>query len=90
MFRDYLRQELVDPLRGAGRFVAVGLVGSFLLSCGLVLVALGVLRGLQSLDVFDSSGLDLLPYVITLVSVVVIVGVVVVRIPRDSIGGRRR
>jgi predicted lysophospholipase L1 biosynthesis ABC-type transport system permease subunit len=90
MFRTYLRQELVDPVRGAGRYLAIGVAGSFLLSVGIVLLALGVLRGLQSLAVFEGSGRDIVPYLATLVAVVVTSGVVIARIPRDSLHGRNR
>ena len=45
---DYLKQEVVDPLRGLGRFLYMGIAGSFFLAFGLLLMLLGVLRLLQT------------------------------------------
>lgn len=90
LFRTYLRQELIDPLRGTGRYLACGVAGSLLLAIGVVLVSLGVLRGLQAVETFGSRGLDLVPYVVTLVVLVVVVAIIVARIPRDSLHGRGR
>lgn len=45
---DYLKQEVVQPLRGLGRFLYMGILGSFFLAFGLLLVLLGVLRLLQT------------------------------------------
>ena len=81
----YVRQRLIDPIRGAGRYLGVGVLASFLLAVGLVLVALGCLRGLQSIPALQRGGLDVLPYLATTVVVVGVVGFVVARIPRDSL-----
>ncbi len=48
LFQQYLQQELVDPLRSLGRFLAYGVVGSLLIGAGLVLFAVGTLRGFQA------------------------------------------
>ena len=53
LFQQYLQQELVDPLRSLGRFLAYGVVGSLLIGAGLVLLAVGTLRGLQATEVFE-------------------------------------
>ena len=45
---DYLKQEVVAPLRGLGRFLYMGIAGSFFLAFGLLLILLGVLRLLQT------------------------------------------
>jgi hypothetical protein len=45
---DYLKQEVVQPLRGLGRFLYMGIAGSFFLAFGLLLMLLGVLRLLQT------------------------------------------
>jgi hypothetical protein len=44
----YARQETLDPLRRLGRFVVYGTLGSVFLGIGLVLLALGGLRALQT------------------------------------------
>jgi hypothetical protein len=45
---DYLKQETVQPLKGLGRFLYMGIAGSFFLAFGLLLILLGVLRLLQT------------------------------------------
>jgi hypothetical protein len=45
---DYLKQETVEPLRGLGRFLYMGIAGSFCLAFGILLILLGVLRLLQT------------------------------------------
>ena len=43
----YFKQEAVDPLKTLGRFVAFGLLGSFLLGIGVIFLTVGGLRALQ-------------------------------------------
>lgn len=66
--RGYVRQETVGPLRGLGRFVALGVAGSASLSIGLVLLTLAGLRALQSetRGVLDGN-LSFVPYLIMVV-----------------------
>ena len=45
---DYVKQETVEPLKGLGRFLYMGIAGSFFLAFGLLLILLGVLRLLQT------------------------------------------
>ncbi len=44
----YVKQETVDPIRGLGRFVAVGMAAMMALGIGLSLLALAGLRALQT------------------------------------------
>jgi hypothetical protein len=64
----YAKQETVDPLKRLGRFVAFGVLASFALGIGLVLLALAGLRALQTEtgDTFDGD-LTWAPYLIVLV-----------------------
>ena len=48
LFRRYVRQETVEPLRSLGRYLLFGTAGSLLVGVGTVLLALGALRGLQA------------------------------------------
>ena len=71
LVRDYAKQETLDPLRGAGRWLGVGLVAGFLMSVGIVIVLVGVLRLTQDLVlhtwfVDQADGLSFVPYLITL------------------------
>jgi hypothetical protein len=43
----YLKQETLGTLKGLGRFLLAGLIGSFLIAIGVLLLLVGVLRLLQ-------------------------------------------
>jgi hypothetical protein len=45
---DYLKQETIQPLRGLGRFLYMGIAGSFFLAGGILLILIGILRLLQT------------------------------------------
>ena len=47
LIKNYARQETLDPLKGAGRWVGMGLAGSFLLMIGGVTLTLALLRFIQ-------------------------------------------
>lgn len=44
----YVKQETIEPIKGLGRFLAFGLLGSFLLAVGCLLLVLAGLRALQT------------------------------------------
>jgi hypothetical protein len=48
LVRAYAKQETVEPIKGLGRYAAFGIAGSFLLAIGLVELAVGGLRALQT------------------------------------------
>jgi hypothetical protein len=71
---DYLKQEVVEPLRGLGRFLYMGIAGSFFL-------AFGVLRLLQTETGSALTGdWSWVPYAVTVVLGVVIIAVAALRI----------
>jgi hypothetical protein len=62
----YLKQETVEPIKGLGRYIAFGVVGSVFVSLGLVLLVLGSLRALQTETGSTFTGnLTWAPYLIT-------------------------
>jgi hypothetical protein len=73
LVRAYVRQQTVAPLRGVGRWVAFGLIGGMLLVIGLVFLALGLLRGLQTIPALDGSW-SFVPYFAVLISSILIMG----------------
>lgn len=75
LVRAYAKQELVEPVKGIGRFAAFGLAGSLVLGVGTVLVALGVLRVLQSEtgSTFEGNW-SWAPYLVTLLGCLAVVG----------------
>lgn len=71
LVRDYAKQETVGPLKGAGRWLAFGLLAAFFMSVGIVILLLAVLRLAQDLILHvwwpeQADGLSFLPYVVTL------------------------
>ena len=78
---DYLKQEVVEPLRGLGRFLYMGILGSFFLAFGLLLILLGVLRLLQTETGSALTGdWSWVPYAVTVVLGIAIIGVAALRI----------
>jgi hypothetical protein len=78
---DYLKQEVVEPLRGLGRFLYMGIAGSFFLAFGLLLILLGVLRLLQTETGSALTGdWSWVPYAVTVVLGIAIIGVAALRI----------
>lgn len=45
---DYAKQEIRDPLKGLGKYLAYGSAGMLLIGMGCVLLAIGALRALQT------------------------------------------
>ena len=97
---DYLKQETVEPLRGLGRFLYMGIAGSFFLAFGLLLILLGVLRLLQTETGTALTGdWSWVPYAVVVVLGIVVIGVAAWRItagpgpgascPRSSPGASR-
>lgn len=71
LVRDYAKQETVEPLKGAGRWLAFGLLAGFFMSTGIVILLVGMLRLSQDLILTvwfpgQADGLSFLPYLITL------------------------
>ena len=78
---DYLKQEVVEPLRGLGRFLYMGIAGSFFLAFGLLLILLGVLRLLQTETGTALTGdWSWVPYAVVVVLGVGIIAVAALRI----------
>ncbi len=82
----YALQETVGPVRGAGRWVAVGTLGALALGMAVIYFALAVLRMVQDLG---GSALDgawsFVPYGMTLVVLALVTGVTLSRISRPSL-----
>ena len=78
MVVSYARQETVEPLRGAARWIAWGLASMTAMSCGMVLFALGLLRLVQDLtgSTFNDTW-SFVPYLFAVVfSALVVAGAV--------------
>jgi hypothetical protein len=78
---DYLKQETIAPLRGLGRFLYMGIAGSFCLAFGILLILLGVLRLLQTETGTALTGdWSWVPYAVVVVLGLAVIGVAAWRI----------
>ena len=84
--KDYARQETLEPLRGAVRWVGVGSIAALSLGLALVYVSLGVLRFSQDLggSVLDGSW-SFVHYFVTLFVVAIVVAITFSRVSRRSL-----
>jgi hypothetical protein len=86
---DYLKQETIEPLRGLGRFLYMGIAGSFFLAGGILLILIGVLRLLQTETGTALTGdWSWVPYAVVIVLGLMVIGVAVWRITAGP--GRQR
>lgn len=84
--KEYARQETVEPIKGAARWVAVGTVASLSLGVSMIYGSLAILRVSQDLggSVLDGSW-SFVHYLVTVAILGVIVKVAVSRIGRSSL-----
>lgn len=89
--KTYVRQETVGPLKGAGRWIAMGAAGAICLGLGLSLLLLGLLRLVQSevSDIADGR-LSWLPYLIVLAVCVLLLAVAVLQINKTFLNKEDR
>ena len=85
MVFDYAKRETLKPIRGAGRWIAYGLLAALCRSAALVFGALGVLRLLQTSDLGDSSSWSWLNYLLALAVCVVLFFVAKSRIRKGTL-----
>jgi hypothetical protein len=87
---EYLKQETIEPLKGLGRFLLWGAMGSFALGIGAVLLLLAGLRALQTEtgSAFDGN-LTFVPYLIVLAAAVVVAVLAATRIGAEKRRGER-
>ena len=80
---DYAKQETLEPLKGLGRYIVFGVVGSVALAIGLVILAVAFLRVLQGETGHAFAGnWSWAPYLICSVAVIGVAILAVVSIQR--------
>lgn len=86
----YARQETIEPLKGAARWVAFGTLAAIMLGLSMVFGALAVLRASQDLlgDALG-SGWSFVHYMISAVFLAVLVWITFSRIARPSLAKDR-
>jgi hypothetical protein len=78
---DYVKQETLVPLKGIGKFLMWGVLGSIVIAFGVLLLLLGVLRLLQDQTGTTLSGTwSWVPYLVVSVLGIGVIGVAVWRI----------
>ena len=81
----YVKQETLTPLKGLGRFILFGVVGSVALGIGLVILAVAFLRVLQGETGTTFTGnWSWAPYLICTVAVVLVAAVAVMAVTRGQ------
>ncbi len=87
LVKDYARQETLGPLKGAGRWLAFGVLGAILLGAAGAFIVLGVLRLTQHefAPTFRGRWMSLLPYVFALVTALLVAGFAASRIGKKSL-----
>lgn len=86
LVRDYARQETLGPLKGAGRWLALGAAGAVLLGLGSVFVLIGVLRLLQTETSAFDGGWSWVPYLIVLVAAAIVAAIALSRVKKATLG----
>jgi hypothetical protein len=84
MSRDYLRQEVIEPMKNLGRHAGMGLGGAILFSLGGFLALLGV-YSLMKMVLPESAWYVVLARLITAVVGAASAGLVAWRISSDSV-----
>lgn len=91
LVKAYAKQETVGPLKGIGRSLALGIGGSLVLSIGLVLLALAILRVLQTETGSTFTGnWSWAPYLLTLVGVAIVIALALGATRKRSAPGARK
>lgn len=81
----YAKQQTLDPIRGAGRWLAYGLLAVVSLILGVVLISVGALRLLQTEVFAGATTWSFVPYAIVIVLCAAVATYSVSRINRDSL-----
>ena len=86
LLKAYVRQETIGPLKGAGRWLGLGIAGAMALGLGLVFLMLALLRLLQTeaAETFDGNW-SWAPYAITLVACALVGAVAVSRVRKQTL-----
>jgi hypothetical protein len=83
--KSYARQETIDPLKGVGRYLALGVAGALALSIGVILLMLSGLRALQTETSTTFTGnWSWVPYLIVLVVATALIGLAISRIKQKK------
>ncbi len=81
LLKSYAKQELLDPLKSLPRWLGLGLLGSFGLIVGIVLLLMAMLRALQTeTGTMFTGNLSWAPYVAAIGALLIIALLLISRI----------
>ena len=84
--KTYAKQETLDPLKGAGRWLGFGAAAAFAMGLGLMIVLLGVLRLVQTeVDRLATGSLSWAAYALTLVVTVALLAITLLRVKKSTL-----
>lgn len=86
LVKNYAKQETLGPIRGAGRWLALGTAGAIFLGLGLSFILLGLLRLLQTETSAFDGAFSWVPYIVVLVVTLVLTGLSLARIKKATLG----
>ena len=92
MVKDYAFQETVDPLKTAGRWIGLGLVGAILIGVATGFLSLALIRMVQTEwpGTFSGRWMHMLPYLFGLLLCALVAGLAVRRINKDPLTKEKR
>ncbi len=92
LVKDYARQETLDPVKTAGKWIGFGLIGAMLIGFGTAFLTLGLLRLVQTEwpATFDGRWTRMLPYLFALVLCVVVAVAAYLRINKKPLTKEKR
>ena len=92
LVRDSVRQETLGPLKGAGRWIALGLVGALLIGTATGFLVLGTLRLVQTEwpGTFQGRWAQLAPYAFGLLFCAIVAGLAFRRINQQPLTKEKR
>lgn len=86
LVKTYAKQEALDPLGNAFRFLGWGIAGALALAIGVVLVLLSLLRLLQTeTGTWLDGNWSWVPYLVTIVAAGIVVLVAVMRMKKPTL-----
>jgi cytochrome c biogenesis protein CcdA len=84
--KSYAKQETVDPLKGAGRWLGYGAAAAFAMGLGLMIVLLGLLRLIQTeVDRLATGSLSWAAYAVTLVVTLILLAITLMRVKKSTL-----
>jgi hypothetical protein len=86
LVKEYVRQETLGPIKGAGRWLGRGVAGAVLIGTGCVFLVLAALRMIQNEygRSFRGQWMSLLPYLFAFLISVAVMGVAAWRITKKK------